>query len=240
MRLASFPYPSDERRATLKRRALPFLLVLIAHILIVIALLTLAPRPPKQAEGSRMIVFQLAAPKAATAPAKRVRTVNKTKRPASRPSLPVPPPATSPNAFRLDILDIDLKTSDISKLPSYHPEQQANADSPADSAQAPGTGPHGEKLYNAQWQTEPTDAELAYYLPQNRPAAGFGLIACKTVPRFRVEDCVALGETPGSGLAQAVLDAAWQFRVLPPRIGGRALVGEWVRIRIDYSSTPAR
>jgi protein TonB len=60
------------------------------------------------------------------------------------------------------------------------------------------------------------------------------MIACRTVADFRVDDCVAVGESRGSQLVRAMLAAAWQFRVRPPRIGGRLQVGEWVRIRIDY------
>ncbi|MDQ3145181.1 MAG: hypothetical protein M3Q57_09960, partial [Pseudomonadota bacterium] len=106
---------------------------------------------------------------------------------------------------------------------------------PGDS-QRVGTGPNGEPLYAAEWHREPTNAQLAGYLPKQMPqGGGSGLVACRTAERFRVEDCVELGSTPpGSRLAAAVRQAAWQFLVRPPRIGGRPQVGGWVRIRIDY------
>ena len=40
-----------------------------------------------------------------------------------------------------------------------------------------------------------------------------------------------------AGVGSAVLAMAWQFRVRPPRVGGRVMVGEWVRIRINYTVT---
>jgi protein TonB len=97
-----------------------------------------------------------------------------------------------------------------------------------------GTAPNGEPLYAAEWYREPDRHMLGTYLSTaNGP--GWGLIACRTAPDYRVEDCVALGEYPeGSQIDRSVLAAAWEFRVRPPRRGGQPLVGSWVRIRIDY------
>ncbi len=101
-----------------------------------------------------------------------------------------------------------------------------------------GTAPDGEPLYAAAWYRKPYDDELRGYL-STAQGPGWGLIACKTAPEWRVEDCVAIDESPrGSNIARSVLAAAWQFKVRPPRVGGQSLVGSWVRIRIDYEMRP--
>ncbi len=103
-----------------------------------------------------------------------------------------------------------------------------------DTPRTGGSGPHGEPLYAAAWYREPYDDELRGYL-STAQGPGWGKIACRTVPDFRVDDCVIVDEYPhGSNIARAVLAASWQFRVRPPRIGGKAMIGEWVGIRIDY------
>lgn len=95
-----------------------------------------------------------------------------------------------------------------------------------------GTAPNGEPLYAATWYRKPYPDELDGYLSA-ASGPGWGLIACRTAPDFRVEDCVGLDEHPrGSQFMRAVLAAAWQFKVRPARVGGRPLIGSWVRIRI--------
>ena len=123
----------------------------------------------------------------------------------------------------------EFAAADIGKLP----KADAGSGSAGDSEEV-GRGPNGEILYAAEWARRPTNAELGGYMPANAQA-GAGLVACRTVSGNRVEDCFELGsDPPGSRLARAVRLAAWQFRVRPPRKNGRELVGEWVRIRIDY------
>lgn len=148
----------------------------------------------------------------------------------SRPTITVPPPAppsdNSHSSPWIEMSKDEMAASDISNLPK-------SASGSAGDSEIVGRGPHGEVLYAAEWARHPTDAELGGYLPANS-GDGFGLIACKTIPGDRVEDCVELDQTPGSHLASAVRQAAWQFRVRPPRRNGVPLVGSWVSIRIDY------
>jgi len=114
--------------------------------------------------------------------------------------------------------------------PAYGPPD-TGASSSDDSVRV-GTAPDGEPLYAAKWYREP-GREFWGYL--SAASAGSGLMACRTVANFYVADCVPLGDTPGSMLNRSMLAGSGVLRVRPPRLGGRSLVGAWVRIRIDYS-----
>jgi len=105
-----------------------------------------------------------------------------------------------------------------------------------EDSQIVGTAPDGSPLYAARWYTEPTAQQLRGFMSGAR-GPGWGLIACKTAPNWRVEDCVVLGESPvGSNIANSFNAASWQFLVRPARVDGEYLVGSWVRIRLDYGS----
>jgi protein TonB len=121
----------------------------------------------------------------------------------------------------------EMASADISKLPK-------SGDGESGDSEEVGRAPNGDVLYAAEWARHPTNAELGGYLPAGAPD-GYGLVACKTYPGDRVDDCVELeNNPPGSHLARAVRLAAWQFRVRPPRKNGKPLIGSWVRIEIEY------
>lgn len=163
--------------------------------------------------------------------------------PPARPPVPVARPSPSPaQAPIIEMSPGDLAEADISSPPPRQPAAPAGtssaygpaAPSSAGDSQVVGSAPNGEPLYAARWYREPTDGELRGYL-STASGPGWALIACRTAPQWRVEDCVGLDESPaGSNLQRAVLAAAWQFQVRPPRKGNQSLMGAWVRIRIDY------
>lgn len=163
---------------------------------------------------------------------------------APRPSPPVPrrtPPVLPAPKADLPFIPMskaDLAASDISRLGSAAgaaTEKGAGA-----KTAGVGEGPGGVTLYNAEWVREPSNAELRTYLPRDVGPGSWALIACQTIAHNQVENCAQLGESPrGSGLSKAMRLAAWQFRIRPPRIDGKPMVGAWVRIRIDFGDKAA-
>lgn len=232
------------RRERVGPRALVLAIVVLFHLGLLLAVL-LARAPAKLAEPATTVVRLIPLPPApAPAPARAARAPRPVAARAAtrvpRPIVTTPPvkDAPPPALFTTELME----AVDISKLPSHRGEASAAAGnaSGADSAATygPGGGPHGERLYAAEWYREPTDAEVAPYLSKARPGGGTADIACRTIEHFGVEDCVELGETPpGSGLSRALRQAAWQFKVRPPRVGGKTEVGAWVRIH--YTITVA-
>lgn len=153
---------------------------------------------------------------------------------------PVPPvettnPIEKPAFTFLKVSRSDMAAADIGMMPRSGNGESKPGGGSRGSTYGPGEGPGGAILYKAEWYREPTEAQLNGYLPAKMPENGWGQVACQTIENYRVENCQIMGESPrGSGLGRAVLNSAWQFQVLPPRINGKPQIGTWVSIRIDY------
>ncbi len=236
-------------RANGKQRLVSLALALLVEALLVLVVLSLGwsdpqPKPP----GTNLVSVDVkAAPDPSPEPEKREfsRSSPPLQKPKVTPPVPAISPVETPAPLARAIIPVSkaaLAALDIGNLPrqpNAAPTPGKAGFGPRDTGSAGdtkrvGSAPNGEPLYAAAWYREPGDSELSGYL-STADGPGWALIACRTVPDFRVEDCVGLDEYPaGSRIQHAVLAAAWQFRVRPPRLGGVSKVGEWVRIRIDY------
>jgi protein TonB len=233
--LLSYRLPSTRDQVPLRRRLTGLGMAIVVNVLLLLALLTLGVIPLKLPKAERGLVVDLL-PSPEPSPSRSPSPAAKARQPTPLPVQPKPlqrapetPKMPTRNPITLiEMSAADFAASDISKIAKAS-EGAGDSDS-----KVVGRGPNGEILYAAEWAREPTDAELSGYLPKNAPD-GYGLVACRTIPQDRVDDCIELeNNPPGSHLAAAVRQAAWQFRVRPPRKGGKELVGTWVRIRIDY------
>lgn len=233
-----------------RRRPVALALAVAAHVLVIALLLRLAPQPsPPPLRDTRPVTFSLypedraverPSPRAMTATrVNKASPASKKAAPVPRTTPPTPVPATPTTPWPYGDQSL-FATGDIGKL-GHADEGAGDADSGKESASVygPGEGPGGERLYNAEWYTEPPRGVLAAYMPASgAPPGSWAMVACRTIADYHVDNCRSLGESPiGSGLARALREAAWQFRVRPPRIGGRSLIGAWVRIRFDFTAT---
>lgn len=239
---------SEWFRAHWRTRAAGIVLTILVELMLALVLLTLVPSEKGRKVADRTLnTFDInpvtapvpSAPEPARAAARPAEPPDR-QPPVPIPAPPVPiapPPIPPPPILPPPILPPVATVPAPAPAPApgrkFGPPDTASSSS-GDTPRVEGSGPNGEPLYAAAWYREPYDDELRGYL-STATGPGWGLIACRTVPDFRVEDCVALAEYPErSNIARAVLAAAWQFRVRPPRFRGQPRIGEWVRIRIDY------
>lgn len=235
--MSVYRLPSPYERQPLQRRLSGLALAVAINVGLILLLMSLGILPVPASKNTKGFVVDLIRASSSPSPSQqsashRQQQVVKQKPVPKPPSIILPvkptiaPPQPRPKNSVLPMSKDEMAASDISRLAT------AGGGSAGDSEEV-GRGPNGQILYAAQWAREPTNAELNGYMPRNSPE-GFGLVACKTIPYDRVEDCVELDQTPGTRLASALRQAAWQFHVRPPRKGGHELIGAWVRIRIDY------
>lgn len=238
----------DERWPGLRRRAAGIALALLLEVGLLLLLLTLgrsamgdreaadslttvdfAPEPP--APDAPPEPDEAAAPSALPRP-----------QPQPQPDVPTPPVPPPPPPAAVIAPQTQPAPPPAAEAPRIRAVVRGDQSGPAGPPNRPrsgdservGTASNGEPLYAARWYREPYPEELRGYL-STAGGPGWALINCRTVASFRVEDCELVDEYPsGSQMGRAVLAAAWQFRVRPPQVGGRVMVGSWVRIRITY------
>jgi len=203
-------------------------------------------KPPKPQET---VVFDLPAPAPAAPKAERTPSKSAEKQASAAPVVappvppiprpPTPPPPPTPPKPTSDIIPVspsEFAALDIRRLKK---SGSGSSGSGSKGTYGPGQGPGGKSLYPADWYVEPRNGELAQYLPNGAPDGSWAMIACRTAPKYAVENCYGLGES-SPGLSRALRLASWQFKVLPPRIDGKPQIGVWVKIRFDFSTKQAR
>ncbi len=250
----------------LSHRAIALIVTVAIELLILLVLLSLGMGITQPAsQGSILSTFDSSAPESDSTDAEEQADNSDTEEPTP-PTVPaeqaaVPTPITPPTIVipRANTIPVPPPEPQPSAAPEPQPSPRPTSSiravirddggniGPPNGArrgtpdsEVVGLAPDGSPLYAAQWYREPYPSELSGYLSTARPP-GWGLIACKTAPEWRVEDCQIVGESPqGSNIARSVLAASWQFLVRPPRVDGEYQVGSWVRIRIDYSRVTSR
>jgi hypothetical protein len=241
---------SDWEADELRPRWVGLAIALLLEALFIIAILSLSMRSAGPEAGKRgLSTFSLEAEAESASADKSETETPVTKEQQRNFNLPIPKPllppvnpvkAPPPSPDFIKISKSEFDAMDLSKLPA---SVSAGSGDNKGSGQGikgmmgPGLGPGGAQLYPVAWLREPYDAELSPYLAAVKriPPGASADIACRMIENNRVENCQVIGENPrGTGLAQALRKAAWQFLVKPPRIDNKPQLGFWVRIHFDF------
>ena len=254
---ASYHSSSYRAAASVRSRTVTTLMAILVGVLLIFALLRLGGMPQFGKEGDgRPLTFEFLPQGDEAKPTRRAAAKAKpaaekaAKPPAARAPVPqITPPLRTPAKLGplegvLNLSREDFAKTDVDKMRSRSQELASAGTSAGTSAAgvsgarsstvAEGKGPAGQTLYKAEWYREPTDSQIAPYMTKVRDS-GWGAIACQTIDRYHVDNCVELGETPGSGIAHGWRQAAWQFLVRPPTIDGKPQIGAWVVITYDLT-----
>jgi protein TonB len=234
MRRALDPQSAYRPHASAGSRAASILLTFGATVLIIVMLVEVGLIGPLPREIQPMKLFNLEPPP--TPPPARAPSVKaQLDRSAAAPARAQKVPPLN----MIILTPKDYAAADIATLPSQRTAIATGDQADAGQDSSASNGPNGEKIYDVEWYRHPTHAELAPYMPTSGPESGSATIACRMIDHYHVEDCRELDESPmGSGFSRALRQAAWQFLVRPPRIGGKSLIGTWVRIHFTFTPVP--
>ena len=235
----------ERDRSVFNRRSVALFLTLAIHALVLLLLLLVHDRIEPRKEDRPLSTFDIApgekkkdeekksGDQQAKKADKKASKVQPEVKPHIAPPVEVPDQPAAPSFITMT--HDQFAASDIAGMTSQKSGEDTAGAGDSKAISGPGQGPGGAHLYNAEWYRKPTNPELATYLPANGPREGWGLVACRTIEDYHVENCQSLGESPlGSGFARAIRQAAWQFQIVPPRMNGKPMIGAWVRIRITY------
>lgn len=238
---------SSYRSSTDRGRTRGIVLALIVEGLVALLLLQLGTGVFTRKEQPKLTTFDvrpIGPPVAKTASKTKIKTQQKkvvTTASAAPPPPTVPPLPKAPLPSELiQLSPEDFAASDIGKIKGAKGEGDGEATGKSSvAAYGPGEGPGGGSMYNVEWYhgIPPAASLTDPYLQQYAKAeSGSAIVACKTIPDNRVENCRTISETPaGTGIARAVRLAAWQFKITPPRINGKPMIGVWIKIRYDLT-----
>ncbi|MET0247005.1 MAG: hypothetical protein ABW182_09690 [Sphingomonas sp.] len=245
----------ERMRAKLGQRGAALVLAIaIELLLILIFLFALMPRPEPKVGAPDTLAFDVSsgesdseAEASETKQAEQKPQAKSAEKPVEERPVPpdvAPPPEVPPTppVPKADVLWLPKRDYTATDVGRGQPTKSADASAASGAGASAGSGRmpgdsqivgqarNGEPLYGVEWYREPTEAEKAPYLPSRR-AKGWAVIACRAAPNNRVEDCYELADSPrGSGYAGALRRMAWQFRIRPPRVGGKPLIGATIRV----------